>query len=196
MDASNDCFGSKWSLQGLLRYMQSYKIDTDPILRKIEDIVVKTIISVEPLLNNGYNMLINHKQCCFELLGFDILIDETYKPWLLEVNLSPSLNCDSPLDHRIKGTMLAEIFTLIGIISPIFSWTKTGIVNVQNIISNERKSEPKVVSSSKYDKIRKPPIKKQLSNGIKLSLLGGTGNKKLTSEEKRALRYAQEENNR
>ncbi len=36
-------------------------------------------------------------------------------PWLLEVNLSPSLNCDSPLDQRIKGNLIADLLTLAGI---------------------------------------------------------------------------------
>lgn len=50
-----------------------------------------------------------------ELYGFDILVDDKMKPWLLEVNLSPSLGIDSTLDSRIKSSMLCDLFTLIGI---------------------------------------------------------------------------------
>lgn len=50
-----------------------------------------------------------------ELFGFDILIDDTLKPWLLEVNLSPSLGCDSPLDIRLKSALIADLLTLVGI---------------------------------------------------------------------------------
>lgn len=50
-----------------------------------------------------------------ELYGFDILIDADLKPWLLEVNLSPSLGCDTPLDTKIKSAMLADLLTLIGL---------------------------------------------------------------------------------
>ena len=67
-------------------------------------------------MNNGYDMYVPYRNNCFELLGFDILIDDCLQPWLLEVNLSPSLQCDSPLDQKIKGNMLADLFTLTGIV--------------------------------------------------------------------------------
>jgi tubulin polyglutamylase TTLL5 len=58
---------------------------------------------------------------CFELFGFDLLLDDTLKPWLIEVNLSPSLGCDTPLDTKIKASLLTDLLTLVGIpaISPL-----------------------------------------------------------------------------
>lgn len=98
-DKMNGTQGSKWSLAALRKELGLMGIDSDSLFRKIEDIVLKTIISSEPILNNAFEMFVPHRSNCFELLGFDILIDSNLNPWLLEVNLSPSLACDSLLDQ-------------------------------------------------------------------------------------------------
>jgi len=54
---------------------------------------------------------------CFEIYGYDILLDDTLKPYLLEVNLSPSMACNSPLDLKIKGELIKDIFNLVGFVS-------------------------------------------------------------------------------
>jgi len=55
-----------------------------------------------------------HRTNCFELLGFDILLDSDLKPWLLEVNLSSSMATDSPLDWNIKSNCINDTFNLVG----------------------------------------------------------------------------------
>ena len=91
------------------------KVDCENLFKKIDDIVVKTILSAETILNNAFEMFVPHRNNCFELLGFDILIDDTLRPWLLEVNLSPSLTCDSLLDQKIKAPLLQDLLNLTGI---------------------------------------------------------------------------------
>ena len=56
-----------------------------------------------------------HRSNCFEVFGFDILLDSDLKPWLIEVNLSPSLSPDSPLDMTIKTNLLTDTYNLVGI---------------------------------------------------------------------------------
>ena len=85
------------------------------LMQSIEDVIIKSIISVEFPVNSACKMFVPHRRNCFELYGFDILIDSDLKPWLLEVNLSPSLNCDTPIDMKIKSALLCDLLNLIGI---------------------------------------------------------------------------------
>jgi tubulin polyglutamylase TTLL5 len=48
------------------------------------------------------------------------MIDNDFKPWLLEVNMSPSLGCDSKLDFKVKSQLTADLFNLVGISNPAF----------------------------------------------------------------------------
>lgn len=45
---------------------------------------------------------------CFEILGFDVLIDEKLKPWLIEINTAPSFATDTPFDFKIKKDAIAD----------------------------------------------------------------------------------------
>jgi tubulin polyglutamylase TTLL4 len=56
-----------------------------------------------------------HRNVCFELYGFDILLDAKLKPWLLEVNISPSLSSSSPLDKKIKTVLICDTLNLVGV---------------------------------------------------------------------------------
>lgn len=98
-------------------------IGQQQIFERIDDIIIKTVISVESILFQAMEMNVPYRTNCFSLFGFDILVDQNLKPWLLEVNLSPSLNIDSPLDLKIKGEMLADLFTLVGIVPLVEIWT-------------------------------------------------------------------------
>ena len=116
-DARDSASGSKWSLSGLINVFNQNGIDSEKILIKIKDIIIKTILSIETAVFSAFEVNVPYRTNCFELLGFDILIDKNLDPWLLEVNLSPSLNCDSPLDQKIKGSLIADLFSLVGVVS-------------------------------------------------------------------------------
>jgi len=52
---------------------------------------------------------------CFEILGFDIFIDDKLKPWILEVNHAPSFATDSPLDFKIKKGLIRDTVALLNL---------------------------------------------------------------------------------
>lgn len=91
-------------------------IPTNELFTKIKDVIVKTCIAAESHMLDFNPKGQAHRTNCFELYGFDILIDEKLKPWLLEVNVCPSLSSSSPLDRKIKHTLLVDTLNIIGIL--------------------------------------------------------------------------------
>ncbi|KAI8593721.1 tubulin-tyrosine ligase/Tubulin polyglutamylase, partial [Geranomyces variabilis] len=93
---------SKWSLHTLEAYFAALGIDFSPILAQIRDLVTKTIISGHTSNASGVRMFSRSRTSCYELFGFDVLLDARLKPWLMEVNISPSLKASCDMDFAIK----------------------------------------------------------------------------------------------
>ncbi|CAK1545624.1 unnamed protein product [Leptosia nina] len=114
------CEGHKWTLQTLFQYLKTDKnVDTEALWTSIKDLVIKTIISGEASISSLTKANITSRYNCYELFGIDVLLDEDLKPWLLEVNISPSLHSASPLDIHVKGPLVSTVLNIAQFQVPI-----------------------------------------------------------------------------
>jgi tubulin polyglutamylase TTLL9 len=94
-------------MQSLKMYMIS-KHGTAPVNQlfgDIQDVILNSLLSVQKII-------IQDKHC-FEVYGYDIIIDDRLKPWLLEVNASPSLTADTKEDYELKSNMLNDALNIL-----------------------------------------------------------------------------------
>ncbi len=108
--------GSKWSLKSLSEWMNANGFDYSKVWNDIGDMIVKTVISAQPTLAYSYSSAFptdNDGFSCFEILGLDIMLDHKAKPWLIEINHSPSFNTDTDLDMTVKEGLITDCVNLI-----------------------------------------------------------------------------------
>ena len=108
--------GSKWSLQVYENYCKKNNIDYKNIRKQMADIAIKSLLSVvdqfiDKIKDNGTKDM-NH----FKLLGFDYLVDENLKVYLLEINDRPSLLMGDINDRKLKPQLVADCLNIVGII--------------------------------------------------------------------------------
>ncbi len=189
VDPSADGVGSKWSLTALRKYFAGIGVNDEFIWTRIEEIMIKTILSIEPIVKSSCDMYVPFRGNCFELLGFDIILDSTLTPWLLEVNLSPSLNCDAPLDQKIKAELIADLFTMIGV-APVdqrdyVAQGKVGAqLNPYAVALGDIKMAPRP---------RATPGSKGLGKRLSETGRTGVGSRALTKEERSIVKETDEE---
>lgn len=110
--------GHKRSLISILKQLEADGFSCDKIMNSIADIIIKTIITVQPSLSHIYRSCQAddyENSMIFEILGFDIFIDSKGKPYLIEVNHSPSFHANSALDDRIKRGLIKDTLRLLNL---------------------------------------------------------------------------------
>ena len=76
-------------------------------MMRIKDIIIDTFMSVKQQLNP------NKRKNCFELFGYDFLIDEDFRVWLIEVNTNPYLGTPNEFIKDLLPKMTDDMFDLV-----------------------------------------------------------------------------------
>ena len=116
------------------RWLVEHGYDIVKLWADIDDVIIKVLLSAQSVLKHNYRSCFpNHYRgsACFEILGFDILIDRKLKPYVLEVrrtkrvgdentsilqvNHSPSFTTDSKLDREIKDALIYDTLLLLNL---------------------------------------------------------------------------------
>jgi len=80
------------------------------------------VISVQPVLSHHYRTCQPENysnNMCFEILGFDVILENNLKPVILEVNYTPSFTIDTPLDKLIKESLIRDTLILLNLSSKV-----------------------------------------------------------------------------
>jgi hypothetical protein len=112
--ATEEGDGSKWTLNALKKYFVEHGMPWESAWKDIIDVIVKTFLAVEGSVC-AKTSVIAGRHSCFELYGFDVMLDRALKAHLIEVNVMPSLACAAALDKHVKGHLIADTLTLAGI---------------------------------------------------------------------------------
>jgi tubulin polyglutamylase TTLL6/13 len=119
-----DGTGFKRSILWFTKWLEEHGHDAASMWARVADLSNKALIAACPELSHVYRSAAGFGSAsvpgsgsrrCFEILGLDILLDGDLRPWLLEVNHSPSFTCDAAIDWRIKYAVVSEAMDLLGL---------------------------------------------------------------------------------
>jgi len=98
--------GSKLRLSYLWQHLREDQgIDTAVVWNEIVAVALKSLVCVEDVIPS--------QPGAFELFGFDVLLDSELRPWLLEVNASPSLAREHALDREVKKALMVDTIRVV-----------------------------------------------------------------------------------
>ena len=158
-DAQKANVGHKRSLTFLWNEIDSKGGNSKKVIYEIKLAIVKTLFSIQKILTHGYRAIfpLDHSnRQCFEILGFDFLLDNNLKPWLLEVNHSPSFSIDTPFDELIKTNLIKDTVKLLNLKSKkrinFYKRKRKNKFSKLNLNNNERNYENEILWKRKMEK--------------------------------------------
>lgn len=97
----------RWSVRSLRQYVAAKHgtATSDALTLDITKLIVHSLQAVAPVMINDRH--------CFEMYGYDIMLDDTLRPWLIEVNASPSMSVDSASDRALKTALFNDVLDAV-----------------------------------------------------------------------------------
>ena len=101
--------GNEISYNDFKKFMKKEGIS----LQKFDDMIKQMKFLIKLSFNSVKNKLIKLRPVlCFEIFGYDFIIDNDFKPWILEINDNPGLCISSPVIEKLVPRMLDDAFRL------------------------------------------------------------------------------------
>ena len=113
-DNVTDESSNEWYLNTYRNYLRRNNIDVDAIFEKMKDLIIKIMISGEQRTRNITNKTKINDMNMFNLFGFDIIVDDKYIPYLLEVNTKPAMDIYNKYDIIVKSNLFVDTLNIVG----------------------------------------------------------------------------------
>lgn len=105
--------------------LASEGIDAQALKQRIHDAVTKVTLACSEEARLLASYLPGDHSHCYELLGFDVLIDADLNPWVLECNLGPVMSVGAEYDEAAatlvraaKNTVSRDTLSVLGLTGP------------------------------------------------------------------------------
>ena len=102
-------FGNEISYKDFKLYLEKEKISLDNFDNLINDMKYLIKISMNSV---GKKLFKTENVLCFEIFGYDFIVDNNFKPWILEINDNPGLAISSPVIEKLVPRMLDDALRL------------------------------------------------------------------------------------
>ena len=92
---------------------KNYLIKEDIPLQKFDDMInqMKFLIKLS-FKSVSHKLIKTSPVLCFEIFGYDFILDKDFKLWILEINNNPGLGISSPVILKLVPRMLDDAFRL------------------------------------------------------------------------------------
>ena len=98
-----------WSLQEFQDYLQAeygYDVYEEVIAEKIKNIVIHSLESVQDMFECNKGQM-------HEMFGYDIMVDEDFNCWLIEINSSPAMDYSTHVTERLVKMVLEDTIKVV-----------------------------------------------------------------------------------
>mgnify|MGYP002624407391 CR=1 FL=1 len=102
-------YGNEMSYDDFKKVMKEDNIPLENFDKMIEEMKYLIKISFKSV---GPKLMKINPVLCFEIFGYDFILDNDFKPWILEINNNPGLGISSPVILKLVPRMLDDAFRL------------------------------------------------------------------------------------